>query len=260
METKIWSVRVNDETVGLLESMVSESGLGKKEFFELVINSYGKLIPAGHPEVSSDVQELISITSRMNRIYSDMIRRMSNHQKERESELQEQCTLISSELQQVSCALEKSIRQQQELTEENVKLNEVIVHLGTQQESLLQQSSCSHNLFLDYKLKYENCILDQENFSFVENKANELTTQINDSIKTNEALKSEIEDLKSQHQQKIKQVTESADIEKSRIALDIETKAHKILTDNQEEYTVKTKELLSIIQSLQQPGNKKTSK
>lgn len=260
METKTWSVRINDETMGLLETMISESGLGKKEFFELVVNSYDKLIPSDHPEVSSDVQELITITSRMNRIYSDMLRRTSSYQKERESELQEQCTLLSKELQQVSDALEKSTEQQQRLIGENLKLNEDIILMENQQNSLLQQLTCSHNLFLDYKSKYEECIMEQEKFSFVENNANELERQLNESLKTNEALKNEFECLKSEYLKKINQANDAADIEKSRMVLEIETKCHRISKECQEEYATKTKELLSIIQSLQQPSNKKLIK
>lgn len=260
METKTWSVRINDETMGLLETMISESGLGKKEFFELVVNSYDKLIPAGHPEVSSDVQELITITSRMNRIYSDMLRRTSSYQKERELELQEQNTLLTNELHQLSNSLEKLTEQQQRLSGENLKLNEDIILMENQQKSLLQQATCSHNLFLDYKSKYENCILDQEKFNFVENKADELERSLNESLKANEILKNEFENLKAEFLKKIAQVNDVADIEKSRISLEIETKSHRILKECQEEYTAKIKELLSIIQSLQQPTNKKSIK
>ncbi|MEI7563624.1 MAG: hypothetical protein WCJ39_08585 [bacterium] len=260
METKTWSVRINDETMGILETMISESGLGKKEFFELVVNSYDKLIPVDYPEVSSDVHELMAITSRMNRIYSDMLRRMSSHQKQRESELQEQCNLFTNELQQTKLVLENSAEQQQMLTGENLKLNEDIILMENQQKSLLQQSTCSHNLFLDYKSKYEDCILDQESFNSLEKKANALERQLNESFRTNEALKNEIEDLKSEYLKKINQVNDTADIEKSRLVLEIETKSHRILKECQEEYTAKTKELLSIIQSSQQTGSKKSTK
>ena len=168
--------------------------------------------------------------------------------------------LLTNELQQVINALEKSTERQQRLSGENLKLNEDIILMENQQKSLLQQSACSHNLFLDYKSKYEECILDQEKFNFVENKANELERQFNESLKTNESLKNEFEDLKSECLKKIAQANDAADIEKSRIALEIETKSHRILKECQEEYTAKTKELLSIIQSLQQPSNKKSIK
>ena len=84
-----WSVRIPDELKEKITNIVTESGLNTKEFLANIIQSYElKMVGTEKPLFESDIDELRSITGRMNNIYVNILEKMGNFQRAKELEFE----------------------------------------------------------------------------------------------------------------------------------------------------------------------------
>lgn len=285
-----FSVKVTPELRDKAQELLKASGLKGKEWLEHVIATLEiQSLKENATEYESDLNELETHTRRIYELTSNMIQRSDVLKKSTVRELEtklEQQREITSEFQtkikqaieekdQANEQLKISLSEQEEL---NKRLEEIHKQLNTSTD-LNEQLKEKNVTLSDLVAKYQEYADENEqlkntlttNQQKCQSAIDELTRQNNNQQNEIKALQAEIAAMKHQHELTLERAVEKKDIEYQKSLLQTERDHQKALTDANNEYTQKIKELYEElanerkvyeqkIEQLQQTKNHETAK
>jgi chromosome segregation ATPase len=247
MNQTTWGVKITEELKQKLTKLIEESGLTAKDFIEELVQVYeAQKTKEVVPAISSDIEEVQTLTKRLVDIYLNMGQKVLNLQKAKDEEyakaIAQKDSLIASLQDKIA-----------ELQEENKKFNAQIQELVNSQNELkskvdqLEEVNQKNNdLIAEYRQKIESLtgLVDEYKGFEKENKA--LRNEI-DKLKVDlEAKDREIKELKDSLAFDLKQ----ANIEKEKTVLELKKHHQDEIQKLQDEYTAKIRALQEQVDKL----------
>lgn len=262
-----WSVRIPDDLKEKITNIVTESGLNTKDFLANIIQSY-ELKMAGTEQTlfEPDIDELRSITGRMNSIYVNIFERMGNFQRAKELEFEEKITKKNEMLIVFNTKIKDLETQASAFQSQSDQLKQTKEELKEHNIQLIEMTETGKALISEYREKNETltgllgeykgykttvdalkAAIDKE-----KEQQSELNITLANALKTIDAQKLKLEELQDLHAQEQVRDRELLSIEKDKELLKVRTELQQKMELVQEDYVNKVKELLKTIQDMQQ--------
>lgn len=262
-----WSVRISDDLKEKITNIVTESGLNTKDFLANIIQSY-ELKIAGTEQTlfEPDIDELRSITGRMNNIYVNILERMGNFQRAKELEFEEKMTkkhemlmVFNAKIKDLEEHASASQSQSDQLKQSNEELKEHntrLIEMTETGKALISEYREKNETLTDLLGEYKGykttvdalkAAIDKE-----KEKQSELNITLADALNTIASQKLKLGELQDLHAQEQVRNRELLSIEKEKELLKVRNELQQKMELAQEDYVNKVKELLRIIQDMQQ--------
>jgi chromosome segregation ATPase len=261
-----WSIRIPQELKDKMTDYIKQSGLSHKDFFEQLVQNYQvKSIKNIPPVFSSDIDELQTITSRINSIFANMCEKTETFNNQQRTQFQE---TVSKKDEVIARQMEKISELELQLDSlfDNVdKLKSNNQDLSVRIESLTQAVDSDKKLIDEYTAKIKTLEKELDGHEKLKSKVFELeenllkerqkNNQANIKLENEKASVSEltkqIKILERNHEKALKQKTEELLVSKDQKVLEVRMECQDQLEKMQENYTKKMSALLSKIEKLQ---------
>lgn len=282
MKMEVLSVKVNEDLKKKIRDMMESSGLAGNDFMEQVIKAYE--VNAAKdimPSAVGDVEELQAITRRVYDIFIGLIERSSNLLKDRESMSKEEIDKKNKTITLVQEKLDKALEELETFRAENESLNgkckelrEEVLSFESKMEEQERRSreflNSKDELIQEYREKNDTLSGIVSEYQAYKDKNKELTAKLNeawdernsykklieDKERTEEKLRTEIENLKAQNEVAIIKVQ----MESEKAILDLREKHQNRIEELNENYNRKIKELLDEREPIRETEEKQTEK
>jgi len=262
-----WSVRIPDDLKEKIANVVTKSGLNTKDFLANIIQSY-ELKMAGNEQTifEPDIDELRSITGRMNNIYVNILERMGNFQRAKELEFEGEMTKKNEMLIVFNAKIKDLEEQAYASQSQSDQLKQAIEEMKKHNTQLIEMTETGKSLISEYREKnetltgllgeykgYKTAIdtLKAANDKEKEQHS-ELKKTLADALNMIDSQKLKLVALQDLHAQERVRDCELLSIEKEKELLKVRTELQQKMEFAQEDYVNKVKELLKTIQDMQQ--------
>lgn len=260
-----WSVKVNEETQERLRGLVEESGFNNREFFVNLLSMYeiqrAKEIT---PILTADIEELETLTRRINSIFANASERINTLQREANKENEKQAETNQSTIELLQQRID-GMKQDSLHDEERIHL--FIQDKETAEsktDELLQQAKQLENTISDktalieeYKRKNDDLSGIVSEYKTAATESKKLSDTVNNLKQVNNEKQRQIEELKRELQQqadtfKVEQenMKKSFLIDKDTALLELKKEQQKDLQEQQTEYSHKINEYEATVRSL----------
>lgn len=170
--TTTFGVKVTAEVKEQLQKALAESGLQGKEFMEALLNTYKvSEVKNSTPIIAGDLEELQTLTKRINGIYVNMASRISTLTQDQKEEFEEKYQSQQSEMSKYKVEIDElnakirylKEKYELELTNKNTEITELTElnqKLNNRVEELEQGNSTMIELNMKYKQENEKLTLE----------------------------------------------------------------------------------------------------
>lgn len=246
-----WGVKVPEELKEQINRLMQESGLQGKDFMQQVISTYVlEMAKEKTPEIAQDLNELQSLTQRINDIYLNMGHRIENLYEGKRQEVSKLLNKKDEIIREMHDELKDNKDKYENLVElyneknNNINdLNKSLERLTESNESLksLNKEYEKNIMALDKKLqKYDEMIEEKEELeaqnALVIDEKKELILKIRERDTAIDELKSRIQHIKTKYEGDMKNLKQSFDIEKSRLTVQLERESIAKIEEVKREY------------------------
>jgi len=266
-----WSVRIPDEMKEKISGMISDLGLNSKDFLSQVIQGYELKMAKGiQPLMEADINELASITGRINNIYINLCERISNHQKQTD----EENSLKLSEKTNEMAIFNFQIKEKDDIIlqyyEEKKCLKKEYQDIFAQCTQLNEICNANKALVMEYKDKnnmlsvqvaeykeYKSMVDEIKNDLYIQKELRQAAEMKLVEAENKVAVsKSKLDEEHTEFNGNLLKEQELSQILKEKEILQVRIEYQKKLELSQETYSIKTRELLSVIEEMQKSSNK----
>jgi len=262
-----WSIRIPQELKDKMTDYIKQSGLSHKEFFEQLVQNYQvKSIKNIPPVFSSDIDELQTITSRINSIFTNMCEKTETFNNQQQTKFQETISIKDEAIARYNEKISGLELQLDSLFDNVDKLKSNNQDLNGRIESLTQAVDSDKKLIDEYtaKIKTLERELDgheklkskvfelEENLLVERQKNNQANIKLENERANVSELSKQVKTLEKNHEITLKQKTEELLVSKDQKVLEVRMECQAQLEKMQESYTKKVSALLFKIENLQQ--------
>lgn len=265
-DSTTYSVKVSDETQEKLKILVEQSGLNNKEFFTTLLSMYElQQTRTNTPILSQDIDELETLTKRINSIFVNVGERFNTLQKINTETLEQSKATNNSTIELLQQRI-KTLETDRLDDEDRIKLfisdkeraEQQNVDLQSRIKELEQATEDKQALINEYKEKLDTQtgIVKEYRQASEENKTLqrqniELAKQIEEQRKENLLLSDKMDEKKTKHTEDLKRQQDTLNIEHEKAILELECRHQKELQESQELYNDKVKSLLERLETSQ---------
>ncbi len=262
-----WSIRIPQELKDKMTDYIKQSGLSHKDFFEQLVQSYQvKSIKTIPPVFSSDIDELQTITSRINSIFANMCEKTETFNNQQRTQYQETISKKDEDIARQKDKISELELQLDSLLDNVNKLKSNNQDLNVRIESLTQAVDSDKKLIDEYTAKIKSLQKELDGHEKLKSRMFELeesllkerqqNNQANIKLETERAnvseLTKQVKTLEKDHENTLKQKAEELLVLKDQKVLEVRMQCQTQLEKMQESYTNKVSTLLAKIEKLQQ--------
>lgn len=247
----ILSVRISDELKEKFQSLAEEEGINNKEFMDLIIRNYEVNKAATNTDfVKSDIDELQNIIKRILDIYINVIEKNKLKNSEiantfkgtleeeanKNEKLKEDISNLKKEIDEIRTEnnnLKDSLKEHKALLEKEREDLKGYKELNLMLKEKINELNSYKNEAVDLKKRNEEIA---SHFKTTKEEKDSYISKLNEELRRNDILKSQIDDIKINYEDKIIEMTRDFERQMKLKDDEIEITIQKEVLQKEEEY------------------------
>lgn len=270
-----YSFKTDEETKERIKQFIDESGISSKDFFSNLLSVYEmERVKKGAPLLSADIDELESLTRRINTIFINIGERVNTLQADHAKQLQQSQETGNSTielLQQRIKSLEADRLHDEEriqsFIEDKERSENQVSGLHDRIKELEETAKDKNSLINEYKEKLDTLTSIVNNYKAASEENQQLKTKnaeyaekIQDYQRQIDLLSAKMERIATDHAEQFKKQQDTLSIEHGRIVLELERNHQRELQEQQERHSRKLDEYENKVKNLlEQMQDKRTT-